>query len=95
MKLKTFYITGSMVLALLTGACQKSAKLSIEMPDLPDGTEVAVITYADSATVIKGMTGGGKLSMEIPAEEYPHRAESGRQDSGFLRGGRRRGRNQE
>ena len=58
-----------MVLALLTGACQKSAKLSIEMPDLPDGTEVAVITYADSATVIKGMTGGGKLSMEIPAEE--------------------------
>ena len=69
MKLKTFYITGSMVLALLTGACQKSAKLSIEMPDLPDGTEVAVITYADSATVIKGMTGGGKQSMEITAEE--------------------------
>ena len=87
MKLKTFYITGSMVLALLTGACQKSAKLSIEMPDLPDGTEVAVITYADSATVIKGMTGGGKLSMEIPAEE------------GTLTelkvDGKRRGRNQE
>lgn len=69
MKLKTFYIAGSMALALLAGACQKSAKLSIEMPDLPDGTEVSVITYADSATVIKGMTGGGKLSMEIPAEE--------------------------
>lgn len=58
-----------MALALLAGACQKSAKLSIEMPDLPDGTEVSVITYADSATVIKGMIGGGKLSMEIPAEE--------------------------
>ncbi len=43
-------------------------RLTVEMPDVADGTELAVVTYDDSVTLIKGVFAGAKVSLAVPAD---------------------------
>lgn len=54
--------------SLLLACSQKQSSVDIEMPDLADGTEVAVVSYDDSLTLAKGMVNSGKIILSVDTD---------------------------
>lgn len=60
---------GVTVCALLAGCGSRERRVTIEMPDASDGTEIAVVTYDDSLTLAKGVFADGKAVIKVPTDK--------------------------
>lgn len=68
-QLHTRILAAGAAVLLLAGCASKTSRVKVALPYLPDGTEVAVVTYDDSVTLAKGMTSGGMATLTVEAPE--------------------------
>lgn len=66
---KHSHIAGLLLAAALTSACQKTGNITVEIPDIEDGTELSVVTYNDSVTLAKGTFKNGIIELEVPVDK--------------------------
>lgn len=63
-------MAGATLTVLMLGACGRGeSRLKVNMPDVADGTEIAVVSYDDSVTLAKGIFRNGVASMTVPVKE--------------------------
>lgn len=63
------YLIFGVATALTAVSCgRKESHLTVNMPDVEDGTELAIVTYDDSVTLAKGIFRDGVARMSVPAD---------------------------